>query len=134
MRAKLKPLAPGERPLPLIVAVVVAGLMAVANLVAAFLTDFGGAATNTKVFAVLQSTVLAVAAWGMWNARYWALLGFQALLALQILVLFLALLRVDRLLVGLGVVALILALGAIFWSLVRVMARVQLPERSKPQR
>ena len=124
-------MAPGERPRALRIAVGVAGFMAVANLGAAFLTDFGGAGANTKVFAVLQSTILAVAAVGMWQARYWALLGFQALLALQVIVLFLALLRVERALVGAGVLLLILALGAIFWSLIRVMARVQLPERTR---
>ena len=129
VRARLRPLAPGERPLALRIAVLLAGFMAVANLVAAFLVDFGGAGTSTQVFAVLQSAVLAVAAVGMWRARYWAVLGFQAMLALQILVLFLALLRVERALVAVVVVAVIALLGAMFWSLIRVMARLQMPQR-----
>jgi hypothetical protein len=67
----------------------------------------------------------------MWKARYWAVLGFECLLALQIIVLCLALLVVERLLVGLVVAALIGALGFLFYKLIRVMARVQMPSRGR---
>jgi len=129
IRAQLRPLAAGERPRALVIATWVAALMAVANLLAAFLVDFGGEGAGTKAFAAIQSLVLLAAAWGMWRARYWAVLGFQAILGLQILVLSLALLRVEGVLVGLAVVVIIGGLGAMFWSLVRIMARLQLPQR-----
>lgn len=103
--------------------------LAVANLASAFLVDLGPASTSTAVAAFVQSGVLAVAAWGMWGARYWAVLGFQALLALQIVILSLALLRVEKLWVGAIVAVVIAALGALFWTMVRLMARIQMPER-----
>lgn len=125
-RARLKPLAEGERPLPLTVAAVVAGLLAVANIAAVFLVD----SKNSQLgVAIVQAVVLIIAAWGMWRMKYWAILGFECLLALQIVVLCLALLVVERLIVGLVVAALIGALGYLFYKLIRVMARVQMPDR-----
>ena len=129
VRAGLEPLAPDERPLRLKVAVGIATLLAVGNLVATFGVDLPGARTSTTVYGLLQAAVLGVAAWGMWNKRYWAVLGFQALLALQILFWSLALLRVENVFLGIGVGLLIVGLGVMFWSLVRLMARIQLPEQ-----
>jgi hypothetical protein len=65
----------------------------------------------------------------MWRARYWGVLGFEAILGFQIIVLALALIRVEQWWVALIVVAVIGALGWLFWKLVRVMARLQMPER-----
>jgi hypothetical protein len=134
VRAGLEPLGPDERPLRLKVAVAIASLVAVANLVATFAVDLPGAGTGTQVYGVLQALVLGVAAWGMWGKRYWAVLGFQAVLALQILFLSLALLRVQSALLGIGVALTIAGLGAMFWSLVRLMARIQLPEQPSRNR
>lgn len=132
-RATLEPLAPGERPRAVTVAAIVAAILAPANLIAAFAVNFGGQSRSAAVFAVLQSAVLVIAAIGMWRARYWAVLGFQAMLALQVLNLALALTRVERLLVGIGVAVLIGALGTLFWFLVRAMARIQMPRQpSRP--
>ncbi len=68
-------------------------------------------------------------AWGMYQRRYWAVLGFEALLAFQIIVTSLALIVAETLLAaGLCVVSICLA-GWLFWKLVRVMSRIQAGER-----
>jgi hypothetical protein len=127
-RAELKPLGPGERPTALVVASVVAVLMAVANLVAAV----AGAtpdAKNAASYTVVTTALLLGAAAGMWRARYWGVLGFEAILGFQIIVLALALIRVEKWWVALIVVGVIVLLGWLFWKLVRVMARLQMPQR-----
>jgi hypothetical protein len=133
-RARLEPLAEGERPRAVTVAAIVAALAAPANLLSGFAVDFGPYDRSAVTFAVLQTVVLVVAAIGMWRVRYWAVLGFQALLAIQILLLALALTRVQSLWVGLGFAALIGLLGLLFWTLVRALARIQMPERPVRQR
>ena len=71
----------------------------------------------------------------MYRRRYWAVLGFEALLAFQILVTSLALVVASTILaaaiclvsIGLG--------GWLFWKLVRVMGRIQAGEaRDRPSR
>jgi hypothetical protein len=64
----------------------------------------------------------------MWQLRYWAVLGFQALLALIIIAFaFVAVTANDigRLVIAL---AIIVALGTLFWKLVRVLSRLQMPK------
>jgi uncharacterized protein (TIGR03382 family) len=74
---------------------------------------------------IFLAFVLAALAWGMYRRSYWAVLGFEGLLAFQILVTSLALVVASTLAaaalclisVGLG--------GWLFWKLVRVMGRIQ---------
>jgi multisubunit Na+/H+ antiporter MnhB subunit len=129
-RASLTPLAPGERPTPLLVAVAVASLLALAVIVGALtihgLSSHGGSLPG----GVFLAGVLALLALGMYRRRYWAVLGFEALLTFQILVTSLALVVASTLLaaaiclvsIGLG--------GWLFWKLVRVMGRIQVGERT----
>jgi hypothetical protein len=131
-RAALAPLAPGEHPPALIVAIAVCVLLAIAVLAGAAsvhdLSRHGGSLPG----AVLLAVVLALLAQGMYRQRYWAVLGFEALLAFQIIVTSLALVVASTILaavvcllsVGLG--------GWLFWKLVRVMGRVQAGERRPP--
>ena len=78
---------------------------------------------------VFLAVVLTALAWGMYGGRYWAVLGFEALLAFQILMASLALVIASTILaaafcllsIGLG--------GWLFWKLVRVMGRIQAGER-----
>jgi len=112
----------------LTVATAVALLMAAANLIAAV----AGAtpdARNAANYTVVTTALLLGAAIGMWRARYWGVLGFEAILGFQIIVLALALIRVEKWWVALIVVGVIALLGWLFWKLVRVMARLQMPER-----
>jgi hypothetical protein len=126
-REKLVPLEEGERPLAVTIGAVVAGLLVVGWIVSlvAGNSDVAGAAP--------LALLLGVAAWGMWNSRYWAVLGFQVLLAITLVnaILFLVL-KADAVVdvvVGLTIVA---SVGTLFWFLIRALARIQMPERRAP--
>ena len=128
IRDGLEPLEPGERPGAVTVAAVVALVLAVLNGVAVVTgTNIGG--DDARPAGIGLSLVILVAAIGMWKAKYWAVLGFQALLTLQLIIAFLALLVVDEWWRAI-VFATILGLGGwLFWKLVRAMARLQMPVR-----
>jgi len=128
VRATLAPLGPGERPWPATAAALVAFALGAANLVAlAARVEINGKRPS-PVGVVAFGLVMFAAAGGIWRMRYWAVLGFQALLALIILVFFLFLLRASSLgAAGIAVVIIAIA-GGLFWKLIRVMARMQMPE------
>jgi hypothetical protein len=71
-----------------------------------------------------------LAAWGMWQQRYWAVLGFAALLALITVAFSLLLLIASNLLAVVVCLAFALSAGWLFWKLIRVMGRMQAPERA----
>jgi hypothetical protein len=128
-RASLQPLGPHERPAGLLVAVAVALALALGVLVGVAtvhdLSSHGGSLAG----GIFLAAVLLALAWGMYGRRYWAVLGFEALLAFQIIVTSLALVVADTLLAaGLCVLSIGLA-GWLFWKLVRVMGRIQAGER-----
>jgi hypothetical protein len=77
---------------------------------------------------LIFSAVMLVCAAGMWQLRYWAALGFQALLGIVIIAfVFVALTANDviRLVIALAV---IIAGGTLFWKMVRVLGRLQMPK------
>jgi hypothetical protein len=126
-----QPLAPGERPRALWVSIAVCGALAVAILVGALnindLSRHGGSLAG----AIFLTGVFAVLAQGMFRVRYWAVLGFEALLAFQIVVTSLALVVASTLAAALGCVAAIALAGTLFWKLVSVMARIQASESQR---
>jgi hypothetical protein len=123
-RAALKPLAPGERPWPIVAATVLAALVAVANVILV-LTGWEGDKKPPLIFAA----VMLAAAVGMWNLKYWAVLGFEVLLGVSFTFALLALLRAQNVeavlqcLVGMAIT------GPLFYFLIRQMARIQMPSR-----
>jgi hypothetical protein len=125
----LTPLAEGERPVALLVAVAVAALLAVAVAVGALsihdLRSRGGSVPG----GIFLTLVLAALAVGMYRLRYWAVLGFEALLAFQILVTSLALVIATTILAAAACLLSIGLSGWLFWKLVRVMGRIQAGER-----
>jgi hypothetical protein len=129
IRQSLEPLAPGERPGAVTVAAIVALALVVANvgLWLAGVEVSGREPTAGSV--VLQGVVLLVAAVGMWRAKYWAVLGFQALLGLSILLATLALMIASNVGEAIFCLAIIGFGGVLFWKLVRALARLQMPER-----
>ena len=133
-RAELEPLAPGERPVPVLVGAAVAAALGIANFAAfAAGTKIGGktpSAPGVLAFTALMLT----AAVGMWRLRYWAVLGFQALLALIILVFALLLITASNVAAVAVCVAVIGPGGWLFWKLIRSMARIQMPERRPSSR
>jgi len=131
VRASLEPLAPGERPLAVTVAAVVAALLALANL-AFFLAGWEVAGEDPSPTGVLLfCAILLAAAVGMWLRRYWAVLGFQVLLGITLVYAGLSLLfpsNWQAFVLSLGVIA---AAGTLFWFLIRAMARIQMPDRRR---
>jgi hypothetical protein len=128
VRAQLEPLAPGERPAVLTISVVVC-LVAALALVIGLAT--GGIDTHReggRLGGVISSiAILLLAAFGMWRVRYWGVLGFQTVLALNIVVMFLLLLRASSWIGVLIAVAVIVPASYLFYKLVRVLARIQMP-------
>lgn len=130
-RAQLQPLGEHERPLPLLIAVAVAAIVGIGVLVGAFtakeLTRHGGSAPG-GIFIAAAFFTLAV---NMYRRRHWAVLGFEALLAFQVIATSLALVVARTwLAAGLCLIAIVLG-GALFWKLVRVMGRIQAGERQR---
>ena len=131
-RRALKPLAPGERPTAVTVGAIAAGLIALANLVAVILGWDGGTDADTGqalAGSLLVTAVVCVVAVGMWQAKYWAVLGMQTLLAITLVICSLALVTATSLVAALILVAMLTASGTLFWFLVKAMARIQMPER-----
>ena len=123
-REQLVPLEEGERPLAVTIAAIAAGVLVVANLLA---FAIGGGSIAAGVPFVV---VLAIAAVGMWRARYWAVLGFQVLLALTLINGFLFLLiRASKPLEIAAALLVTGGAGTLFWFLVKALARLQMPER-----
>ncbi len=127
-RAALEPLGEGERPVALIVAIAVAVVLAAAILISlATVHDLSSHGGSLPGGAFLVCVLLALAV-GMYQRRYWAVLGFEALLAFQILVTSLALIVASTILAALLCLLSILLSGWLFWKLVRVMGRIQAGE------
>ena len=128
-RDALEPLAEGERPRAVTVAAILAALLAVANLALLVAgTEVQGkrsAPGGAIVFAVL----MLVAAAGLWRARYWAVLGFQALLGIAIIVFALLLTVASNIEAVVLCVAVIGPGSFLFYKLIRAMARIQMPTR-----
>ena len=128
-RAALAPLGPDERPVPLVVAIGVCALLAVGVLVGALtvhdLSKHGGSIPG----AVFIAAIFALLALGMYRRRYWAVLGFEALLAFQVLVTSLALVVASTIVAALLCVVSVALGGWLFWKLIRVMGRIQAGER-----
>jgi hypothetical protein len=127
IRSKLEPLRPGERPPALLIAIVIAVIVALVNPVLA-LTGYDVRGEDPQpIGIVLLTAIMLACAAGMWMARYWAVLGFQALLGITVIIAFLSLPFSEN---WLGVVLCTVVgglAGLLFWKLVRVMSRMQMP-------
>jgi hypothetical protein len=129
VRAQLEPLAPGERPPWLAVAAVVAAVMAIATLILVVADTGLAGGKNTPVAGVVQAVVLLAAAAGMWTSKYWAVLGFQCLLAITMVYGFVSLLFASNFLGVVLASAIVAGSTFLFYKLIRAMARVQMPRR-----
>jgi hypothetical protein len=130
VRATLAPLSPGERPWPITVGALIAALNGVVQLVLFIVgvkLKVGG--TKPQAFSVILFALLMfVCAAGMWRMKYWAVLGFQALLAIVILTFALVLVRASSVLGAVISVAVVAGGGFLFFKLVRVLSRIQMPK------
>ena len=129
-RAKLEPLEPGERPTAVTVGAIVAGVLGVIFTVSAVLAIAGVNAGDREIRPapiIAFAIVFWVMTIGMWRARYWAVLGFQTLLLLMILASAFGLVVVSSVLQAVGTLLLLGGSGALFYFMIRAMARIQMP-------
>lgn len=130
MRATLKPLPAGERPWPLLVAVVLAALLGGVQLVL-FLAGVKVGTVGSHVRAaptIVFAALMFVCAAGMWVKRYWAVLGFMTLLGVFVVVFAIDLTRASNLRGFAIAIAGVCATGFLFYKLVRVLSRIQMPK------
>jgi hypothetical protein len=132
-REALEPLREGERPGAVTAGAVVATLIALvfwgsAVVSVATEVEVEGSEPSTGAL-ILFAAVLTLMAYGMWRARYWAVLGFQALLALLMLSAGLGLVQVTTVLQAIGTLLVLAGAGTLFYFMVRAMARIQMPQR-----
>jgi hypothetical protein len=130
VRENLAPLAEGERPLVVTIGAAIAALLCVSILVG-YLAGVKVEGNKPHLAQVLAPALLmGVMAWGMWRARYWAVLGFQLLLVFLIF----------SAVFGLAVQATrgapkaapprqLANSGTFFFFMVKAMARIQMPSR-----
>lgn len=134
VRATLEPYGSGERPWSIKVAVLVAFLIGAGDLVDVLVggnIGFGGA-HPAEGGVILFSVLMLVCAAGMWRMRYWAVLGFQAILAFVVLFFSLALIRASNVAGVIIAVLVVCGGGFLFYKLVRVLSRLQMPRRARP--
>lgn len=129
-REALEPLAEGQRPAVVTVGAVLTGLVAI-SIIAGYLAGVKVDAEKPKLVQVLApALIMGVMSWGMWKARYWAVLGFQLILVFLIFgaVYGLAVEATTVTQFG-GTLALLAVTGTLFFFMVKAMARIQMPER-----
>ncbi len=129
-REALEPLADGERPAAVTIGAVVSGLLAI-SILAGYLAGVEVDGDKPRLAQVLAPALLmAIMAWGMWRARYWAVLGFQLLLVFLIFSAVFGLLVQAASVAQFAVTLALLAVsGSFFFFMVKAMARIQMPER-----
>ncbi len=131
-RESLDPLEDGERPTVVTVgamfAAVVAAIFWVSTAIAAFTgAEVNGSQPNIAQL-VLTAMIMSVMFVGMWQARYWAVLGFQMLLVLLIIAAIAGLVVAGTLLQFISTLVLSIGLSILFWYMVKAMARIQMPK------
>lgn len=129
-REELEPLAEGERPLVVTIGATISALIAL-SVIAGYLAGVQVDGEKPKLAQVLAPALLmGVMAWGMWRARYWAVLGFQLLLVFLIFsAVFGLAAQADSVAQFAATFALLAITGTLFYFMVKAMARIQMPER-----
>ena len=128
-RANLKPLSPGERPMAIRVSALVAAILGLANLVAWLAGDKIGGKHPAAGGILIFSAVMLACAVGLWRMWYGAVLGFMALLAIIGTLFSLYLVEASNALGFIVAPIIIVAAGYLFFKLVRVLSRIQMPQR-----
>jgi hypothetical protein len=129
-RESLEPLREDERPVVVTVAAVIATLITGLSVAGWALWDVLRDDPRPNAGGVVIFVgIIGTMAYGLWRARYWAVLGFQATLVIVILAATLG--AISALTVGLAIgnfLVLVIA-GTLFWHMVKALARIQMPER-----
>jgi hypothetical protein len=133
-REALEPLEEGERPLVVTIGAVLSALIGL-SIVGAWAvgaeapTADGGSERPTVLQVFPPSILFAVMAYGMWMRRYWAVLGFQAIMAIIMVGAFIALIGATSVVRALIAAFALSAAGTLFWFTVKALARIQMPSR-----
>jgi hypothetical protein len=129
-REALAPLAEGERPPVVTIGAVIAGLIALSVVVAyAAGVEVDGEKPRFAQ-AAAPALIMGVMSWGMWRARYWAVLGFQLILVFLIFsAVFGLLIQASTVAQFAATLGLLAVSGTFFFFMVKAMARIQMPER-----
>jgi hypothetical protein len=129
-REALEPLQEDERPLVVTIGAVLSGLLAVSILIGYVSGAEVSGERPELVQALAPALLIGVMAWGMWRARYWAVLGFQTILLFLIAAaafgLVLRTLSAVQIVANLGLLAIS---TTFFLFMVKAMARIQMPHR-----
>jgi hypothetical protein len=131
-RAKLEPLKPGEHPAVLWVAIAITAVCGGGQLI---LYAIGVKIDGKPVppSSLLLCVVLVACAVGMWRLWFQAVLGFLALLGFIICGFALLLVEASNVLAVVIGLFVVVGGGYLFWKLVRVLSRLQMPERPQPR-
>jgi hypothetical protein len=142
-REALEPLAEGERPTVVTVGAVISGLVALSVVIGwaagVEVTKFSSDGIeqgegHAPILSVIASAgLMGAMSYGMWRARYWAVLGFQAVLVIVLISASLGLLQATTWVAALGTTLLIAGAGVMFYLMVKAMARIQMPDRPRPE-
>jgi hypothetical protein len=129
-RQALEPLGTGERPAVVTVGAVMAALVAVSILIG-YLAGVEVDGDRPRFAQVLAPALLmGIMAWGMWRARYWAVLGFQMILVVLIFsAVFGLLVQAGSVTQVVATLGLLIVSGGFFYLMVKAMARIQMPQR-----
>jgi len=129
-RESLEPLVEGERPLVVTIGAVLAGLVAL-SILAGYAAGVEVEGDKPRLAQVLApALIMGMMAWGMWRARYWAVLGFQLLLVFLIFsAVFGLAVQASSPAEFAATLGLLAVSGTFFFFMVKAMARIQMPKR-----
>lgn len=130
-REALVPLAEGERPRVVTIGAVLSGLVAL-SILAGYLAGVQVNGSTPKLAQVLApALIMGLMSYGMWRARYWAVLGFQLILVFLLFSAFYGLVVEATTVAQFAATTALLAVsGVFFFFMVKAMARIQMPERA----
>jgi cation transport ATPase len=130
VRESLEPLEEGERPRAVTIAALVAVALALANIVSWLAGVKIGHKKPAAPGIFSYSALMLIAAYGMWRSKYWAVLGMEAILGILMLIFSVLVFTASNVVTVLISLAVIVPSGALFWFLIKAMARIQMPERA----
>jgi hypothetical protein len=130
-REALEPLREGQRPLVVTIGAAISALLAVLSALGYALWNFADVDADRPALAgvIVFVAIMATMAWGMWRARYWAVLGFQTVLVFALVLTALGLLQAATVLQLVGNLLLLAVAGTLFYFMIKAMARIQMPQR-----
>lgn len=129
-REALEPLEGDERPLAVTIGAVISVIVC-ASIAIGYAAGVEVDGTRPNLFQVIAPlAIFAVMAWGLWHAKYWAVLGFQTVLLFALIISSLSLVLASEWTQAIGNVLIIAGAGTLFFFNVKAMARIQMPDRS----